>query len=58
MAKNRYYPIDLFSSVPLVYYRSLLDDAPHTYPPNSNNPEWTQSSKGYALMRATGKKAY
>lgn len=58
MARHGYYPIELFSSTPFVYYQSLLDSEPHTYPPNSNNPIWTQSEKGHAMMNATGRKAY
>lgn len=57
MANGRYYPIDVFSNVPFVYYNSLLE-GPRTYPLNSETPEWVQSKRGSTLMENTGRKAY
>ena len=57
MANGRYYPIDVFSNGPFVYYNSLLE-GPRTYPLNSETPEWVQSKRGSTLMENTGRKAY
>lgn len=57
MARQQYYPIDLFGSTPFVYYHSLLDSEPHRYPPGSNDPEWVQSRAGHTLMNNLGRRA-